>query len=97
MSGWILLLLLFCGGFRNDCGCGERGNDSCGCGKDGRDGRGRNDRNDRNDRNNDSCDCGPIPAAWSDRGCDGDSRNSGRTDFPSVGRGEVCGCEDKEQ
>ncbi|MCM1044398.1 MAG: hypothetical protein NC417_02700 [Candidatus Gastranaerophilales bacterium] len=109
MSGWILLLLLFCGGFGNDNGCGNNNGCQGGrSGRDGRNGRGR-DRSDcgcgrdgGRDRE-DSCGCGrdgqprggnAIPAAWSDCGCDDEPRPfSGRPDFPSVGDSENCGCD----
>ncbi len=107
MSCWILWLLLFCG-----CGCnnaGERGSEGNGCcGGRSAGGRGGNSGNASCGSAGEDNGCGgtsrsgaampSMPSAWSsDCGCGQEPMPfSGRQDFPSVGRGETCGCEKQD-
>lgn len=96
----LLLLLCCCGNSNGICGGNSACNDTagCRCKEDKKDDCRRKEERCRDDRDcdRDRCDIpGIVPPPWNDCGCDMRPEPR-RQEFTNYGRGETCGCEEKE-
>lgn len=86
MNCLIILLLLFCGGCQNGCGCNNCGGrdrkEDCACGES----RGAERHQRAFERGDRECEQGE-PAAWRE------SREGKRSSYPSISGGDTCGCD----